>query len=175
MSFYTVWDCGRHWQLSKEVFDYSGTSHANIGSLIFMLYNFVYQGVFIMALFNRIVTLTLSLLLICAPVSQAQAAMIANAQIIDQVQQLNDKAALLQTINRVDVQEQLLDMGVNTAELESRVSQMTQQEIAQLNQQINNLPAGGDILGIIVLIFIIFIITDVIGATDIFPFIHPVK
>jgi len=140
-----------------------------------MLYNFVYQGVFIMALFNRIVTLTLSLLLICAPVSQAQAAMIANAQIIDQVQQLNDKAALLQTINRVDVQEQLLDMGVNAAELESRVSQMTQQEIAQLNQQINNLPAGGDILGIIVLIFIIFIITDVIGATDIFPFIHPVK
>ncbi len=128
-----------------------------------------------MALFNRIVTLTLSLLLICAPISQAQAAIIANAQLIDQVQQANDKDALLQTINRVDVQEQLLGMGVSTAELESRVNQMTQQEIAQLNQQINELPAGGDVLGIIVLIFIIFIITDVIGATDIFPFIHPVK
>ncbi len=128
-----------------------------------------------MALFNRIVTLTLSLLLICAPISQAQAAIIANAQLIDQVQQANDKDVLLQTINRVDVQEQLLGMGVNTAELENRISQMTQQEIAQLNQQINDLPAGGDVLGIIVLIFIIFIITDVIGATDIFPFIHPVK
>ena len=128
-----------------------------------------------MALFNRIVTLTLSFLLICAPISQAQAAIIANAQLIDQVQQANDKDALLQTINRVDVQEQLLGMGVSTAELESRVNQMTQQEIAQLNQQINELPAGGDVLGIIVLIFIIFIITDVIGATDIFPFIHPVK
>ena len=128
-----------------------------------------------MALFNRIVTLTLSFLLICAPISQAQAAIIANAQLIDQVQQANDKDALLQTINRVDVQEQLLSMGVTTAELESRINQMTQQEIAQLNQQINDLPAGGDILGIIVLIFIIFIITDVIGATDIFPFIHPVK
>ncbi len=129
-----------------------------------------------MVSFNRILTLALSFLLICAPISQAQAAIIANAQIIDQVQQVNDKAALLQTINRVDVQEQLLTMGVDTAELESRVSQMTQQEIAQLNQQINDLPAGGSsILGIIVLIFIIFIITDVIGATDIFPFIHPVK
>ncbi len=128
-----------------------------------------------MALFNRIVTLTLSFLLICAPISQAQAAIIANAQLIDQVQQANDKDALLQTINRVDVQEQLLGMGVSTAELESRINQMTQQEIAQLNQQINELPAGGDVLGIIVLIFIIFIITDVIGATDIFPFIHPVK
>ena len=128
-----------------------------------------------MVSFNRILTLTLSLLLICGPISQAQAAIIANAQIIDQVQQVNDKDALLQTINRVDVQEQLLSMGVTTSELESRINQMTQQEIAQLNQQINDLPAGGDILGIIVLIFIIFIITDVIGATDIFPFIHPVK
>ena len=128
-----------------------------------------------MALFNRIVTLTLSFLLICAPISQAQAAIITNAQLIDQVQQANDKDALLQTINRVDVQEQLLGMGVTTAELESRVNQMTQQEIAQLNQQINELPAGGDVLGIIVLIFIVFVITDVIGATDIFPFIHPVK
>ncbi len=128
-----------------------------------------------MALFNRILTLTLSLLLICAPISQAQAAIIANAQLIDQVQHTNDKDALLQTLNRVEVQEQLLSMGVSTAELENRVNQMTQQEIVQLNQQINELPAGGDILGIIVLIFIVFVITDVIGATDIFPFIHPVK
>lgn len=165
----------RHWPLSKEVFDCSSAGHANIASPIFTLYNFYYEEVFIMVSFNRILTLALSFLLICAPISQAQAAIIANAQLIDQVQQVNDKAALLQTINRVDVQEQLLGMGVNTAELESRISQMTQQEIAQLNQQINELPAGGDVLGIIVLIFIIFIITDVIGATDIFPFIHPVK
>lgn len=128
-----------------------------------------------MALFHRIVTLILSLLLICAPISQAQAAIIANAQLIDQVQQANDKDAFLQTINRVDVQEQLLGMGVKTADLESRISQMTQQEIAQLNQQINELPAGGDVLGVLVIIFIVFVITDVIGATDIFPFIHPVK
>ena len=128
-----------------------------------------------MTSFNRILTLTLSLLLICAPISQAQAAIIANAQLIDQVQQVNDKDALLQTINRVDVQAQLLSMGVTAADLESRINQMTQQEVAQLNQQINDLPAGGDVLAIIFIIFIIFIITDVIGATDIFPFIHPVK
>lgn len=128
-----------------------------------------------MALFNRILTLTVSVLLICAPVSQAQAAIIANAQLIDQVQLANDKEALLQTINRVDLQEQLLVMGVTTTDIESRINQMTQQEIAQLNQQINELPAGGDVLGIILIIFIVFVITDVIGATDIFPFIHPVK
>jgi hypothetical protein len=66
-------------------------------------------------------------------------------------------------------------MGVSTAELESRINQMTGEEIAQLNQQLNDLPAGSGVLGIIVLVFIVFVITDVIGATNIFPFIHPVK
>ncbi len=113
---------------------------------------------------NRILTLVLSLILIAAPVGQANAAIIDNSQVIDQVQQTIEKDDLLQAINRVDVQQQLLSMGVTAADLENR-----------LNQQIDELPAGGDVVGIIVLIFIVFIITDVIGATDIFPFIHPVK
>ena len=125
--------------------------------------------------FHRTLAPVLSLLLLCVSMGQAQAAIISNAQVIYQVQQTNDKAALLQTIRRADVQQQLLGMGVTIADIESRVNQMTQEEIAQLNQQINELPAGGDGLGLIVLIFIVFVITDVIGATDIFPFIHPVK
>ena len=125
--------------------------------------------------FHRTLAPVLSFLLLCVSMGQAQAAIVSNSQVIYQVQQANDKAALLQTIRRVDVQQQLLSMGVTTADIESRVNQMTQEEIAQLNQQINEMPAGGDGLGIIVLIFIVFVITDVIGATDIFPFIHPVK
>jgi len=110
-----------------------------------------------------------------ASFGQAQSAIIANNQLIQQTQQASDRAALLQTLQRSDVQQQLHTMGVTTADIEDRVSQMTGEEVAQLNQQINDLPAGGDVLGIVVLIFIIFVITDVIGATDIFPFIHPVK
>lgn len=124
---------------------------------------------------NRILTLVLSLILIAAPVGQANAAIIDNSQVIDQVQQTIEKDDLLQAINRVDVQQQLLSMGVTAADLENRINQMTAEEVAQLNQQIDELPAGGDVVGIIVLIFIVFVITDVIGATDIFPFIHPVK
>lgn len=125
--------------------------------------------------YRRSAVMFLSILMLCLSFGQAQAAIIANNQIIHQIEQTNDKEALLQTINRIDVQEQLLDMGVNTADIENRISQMTQEEIAQLNQQIDELPAGGGILGFIVLIFIVFVITDVIGATDIFPFIHPVN
>ena len=128
-----------------------------------------------MNLFRRTLALLMSFSLLFASFGQAQAAMISNSQLIDQAQQSNEKTTLLQTIRRADVQSQLLSMGVNTADIEKRVDQMTQAEVAQLNQQINQLPAGGEVLGIVVLIFVVFVITDVIGATDIFPFIHPVR
>ncbi len=124
--------------------------------------------------FKRILTLVLSISLISLSFGQAHAAIVTNDQLIHQIQQQTDKAALLQTINRADVRQQMLNMGVTTAEIENRINQMTAEEIAQLNQQLEQLPAGGDVLGIIVLLFIVFVITDVIGATDIFPFIHPV-
>jgi hypothetical protein len=128
-----------------------------------------------MKLFRCTLSLVLSFSLLFASFGQAQAAIIANNQLIQQTQQANDRANLLQTLQRADVQAQLLTMGVTTADIQNRVSQMTGDEVAQLNQQINELPAGGDVLGLLVLIFIIFVITDVIGATDIFPFIHHIR
>lgn len=133
------------------------------------------QEFFIMKFLHRFLALVLSISLLVVPLSQVQAAMIENGQVIHQVQQAHDKEVLLKTINRADVKAQLISMGVSSADIENRVNQMTREEIAQLNQQLDELPAGGDILGVIVLVFIVFVITDVIGATDIFPFIHPVK
>lgn len=128
-----------------------------------------------MNLIRRTLALLLSFSLLFASIGQVQAAMVSNGQLINQAQQSNEKSTLLQTIRRADVQSQLLSMGVNTTDIEKRIDQMTQSEIAQLNQQIDQLPAGSGVLGIVALIFIVFVITDVIGATDIFPFIHPVR
>ncbi len=124
---------------------------------------------------RRTLALLLSVSLVFVSLGQAQAAIIDNNQVIYQTEQANDKAVLLQTINRIDVQKQLMSMGVNSADLENRINQMTQGEIAQLNQQIDGLPAGGGVLGIVLLVFVVFVITDVVGATNIFPFIHSVN
>lgn len=128
-----------------------------------------------MKLLHRFLVLVLSFSLLLLPLTQAQAAIVTNGQLMYEAQQVSDKESILQSINRTDVQQQLSEMGVSTAELEDRINQMTGEEIAQLNQQLNELPAGSGVLGIIVLVFIVFVITDVIGATNIFPFIHPVK
>lgn len=124
---------------------------------------------------RQFISVVLSVALISMSFNSALAAMITNGQVITQVQQNHETAALLATINRADVKQQLLSLGVSTEDVESRIKLMTHEEVAQLNQQINELPAGGDVLGVLLIIFIVFVITDVIGATDIFPFIHPVN
>ena len=125
--------------------------------------------------FNKYLSVLLAIALTGMSVNNAGAAMVTNDIFVGHAQQNSAKAQLLQTINRSDVKEQLTGLGVSPADVENRINLMTYEEIAQLNQQIDELPAGGDVLGILLVIFIVFVITDVIGATDIFPFIHPVN
>jgi hypothetical protein len=108
----------------------------------------------------------------CASVN---AGVVSNATIIAAEQSSVSRAQLVQWLDRDDVAQKMRAMGVDRAQVESRINAMTAQELAQFNQQAEQLPAGGDVLGIIVLFLVIFIITDIIGATDIFPFIHPVS
>lgn len=104
-----------------------------------------------------------------------QAAMVGNADLLQQAQQQFDREHLVTMLERADVQQQLIALGVDPDEAKARVASLTDGEVAQLNQRISELPAGGtDALGVILIIFIVFVITDVIGATDIFPFIKPV-
>ena len=124
---------------------------------------------------RRIISILLSISLILLPLGKAQAAMIANTQVIDQMQQQTDRDAVLQLLQRADARDYLISMGVEPRDIEQRVNMMTREELAQLNAQLAQLPAGGDILGLLVLLFIVFVITDMLGATDIFPFVHPIR
>lgn len=124
---------------------------------------------------QRLLSLLLSLSLIMLPMIPAQAALVGNGQLISTASAEANRTALLEALDRDAVRQQLAALGVTPEQAQLRVSQMTDQEVAQLNQQLADLPAGGDLIGILLLIFIIFVITDVIGATDIFPFIHPVR
>ena len=101
--------------------------------------------------------------------------MVSNQQIIYAAEQTDARQSLLQTLKREQVQQQLLNLGVSPADVEARVQHMSYAEITQLNQQIDELPAGSGVLGAVVFIFVVFVITDVIGATDVFPFIRPVN
>ena len=68
---------------------------------------------------RKYISVLLSVTLMSMSFTSAQAAMISNDMVINHVQHSNAKAELLQTINRSDVKQQLLNMGVNPENIES--------------------------------------------------------
>jgi hypothetical protein len=121
-------------------------------------------------------TLLLSASLLGASIAPAQAAMVGTAQVIAAQQGSLDRARLASLLEREDLQRQLRAQGVDIQQARERVASLTDAEVARINQQFEQLPAGSDsVLGVLVLIFIVFIITDALGATDIFPFVHPIN
>jgi hypothetical protein len=73
-------------------------------------------------------------------------------------------------LERSEVQERLQTLGVDPANAKARVAALSDAEAAQLAAQLDELPAGGDILVAAVLIFLVLLVTDMMGYTKIFPF-----
>jgi hypothetical protein len=129
-----------------------------------------------MRLIRRPFAWLLSAMLTLMPMLPVQAAMIGTDQIVNPAQSGLDRDELARLFDEEAAQQQLLAWGVSPDWIKARVSSLTDAELVRISQETDNLKAGGEsILGILALIFIVFVITDVIGATDIFPFIHPVK
>jgi len=114
-----------------------------------------------------------SLLVICIAVPlPSQAAMLATDASLAAAQ----RDQVTRVLERADIQARLAALGVDAAAVKSRVAALTDDEVAQLAAKIDDLPAGGDgIIGAIVLIFIILLITDILGLTKIFPFTRPIR
>lgn len=78
-------------------------------------------------------------------------------------------------LERAEVRAQLQSLGVEASEVNARVAAMTDEEAAQLAANLEALPAGGDALGVIVFVFLVLLITDILGYTKIFPFTRSVR
>jgi uncharacterized small protein (DUF1192 family) len=76
-----------------------------------------------------------------------------------------------QILARDDVQRQLLAQGVSPAEVNARVAALSDEEARQMAEQLDNLPAGASsVLGVLFAVFVILLVTDILGLTDVFPF-----
>ena len=114
--------------------------------------------------------LATSHLLLMVQVPLAQAAMIDTPEVLQTQQQQIDRQQLLAMLDDQGVQDKLVTLGVERGQVEERIQSLTNAELAQFNQQLSAAPAGG-IIGVIVLFLVIFIITDMLCATDIFSFV----
>ena len=78
-------------------------------------------------------------------------------------------------LTRADVRKALQEQGVNGDAAVERVRAMSDTEVAQLAGRIDQAPAGGDILGILFTIFIVLLVTDILGLTKVFPFTRSIR
>jgi hypothetical protein len=88
----------------------------------------------------------------------------------------DDRAHIASQLDRADVRAQLEALGVSVTDAKARVAALGDAEAAQLARQIDSLPAGGDgIIGAIVFVFLVLLITDLLGLTKVFPFTRSVR
>lgn len=89
---------------------------------------------------------------------------------------LLERERIATLVERADVQAQLRAFGVSPSEVKARVAALTDAEAAELVARIEELPAGGaSILGVILIVFLVLLLTDILGYTKVFPFTKPMK
>lgn len=117
--------------------------------------------------------LVASLLVLCLAVPfPSQGAMLATDSALGAAK----REQIVRLLDRADVQSRLASYGVKPADVKARVAALTDDEAAALAAKIDSLPAAGDgIIGALVLIFIVLLITDILGFTKIFPFTRPIR
>ena len=114
------------------------------------------------------------LLALSLHIPAAHASMIGTQAVIDSAQVQQDRARLHAVLNRDDVKAELIARGVDPAQVQARVDSLSDQEVQTLAARMDQMPAGGDILGVAVFLFLVLLITDILGFTNIFPFVkHP--
>jgi hypothetical protein len=86
-----------------------------------------------------------------------------------------ERERLAGLLERSDVQARLQALGVSGQEARNRVAALSDAEAAQLAADIDALPAGGDVLGVALIVFLVLLFTDVMGYTKIFPFTRSVR
>lgn len=120
--------------------------------------------------------LAVLMVLTTVPVGPVMAKMVTTDEVIGQSSLDADRERVRDFLLREDVREQLGLLGVDPDEAAERVANLTDAEVREIVGRLDELPAGegtlGVVLGVALIIFVILLITDILGLTDVFPFVR---
>ena len=121
--------------------------------------------------------LIFTFLLLDFSVQTATAQMISTTAVIAAQKQEAGRERVTAFLNRDDVQRVMVRHGVDAAEAQQRVASLSNSELTKISRAMEQLPAGGDggigtIIGAAVFIFVVLLITDIVGLTHVFSFVN---
>ena len=121
------------------------------------------------------VLLTILMLLLTVPYQSALAAMIGTETVLETARGHQARQQVKQILDREEIQKALRAQGVSAEEAKARVDALSDAEAVRLVEKLKQLPAGGGALGTVIgaalVVFIVLLITDILGYTDVFPFV----
>jgi len=123
-------------------------------------------------MFKRMVAPVIAGMLICVT---AEAKLISTDAVIAEYGMADHKVNVREFLERADVVRQLEALGVTPDAAKLQVAMLTDEQAAELSKKIDSLPAGGDILGVALFVFLVLLATDIFGMTKVFPFTKPIR
>lgn len=105
-----------------------------------------------------------------AAAPQPASSLISTQDALQADQLRSDRERINELLARQDVQEQLQAQGVDPADVEARVAALSDEEVRQMAEHLDELPAGASVVGALVFIFVVLLVTDILGLTNVFPF-----
>jgi|APCOG7522876152_1049122.scaffolds.fasta_scaffold06997_1 hypothetical protein len=119
------------------------------------------------------------MLLIATPYQTLLAAMVPTEATIYQIKAQDARDHLKTLISKNDIKRSLISQGIDPMEAKARVDSLSDSEVIEVADKIEQLPAGGGAFGAViaasVIVFLVLLITDILGYTDVFPFVKSQK
>lgn len=110
-----------------------------------------------------------SLSIVCLGFAQvAPAGMISTGQLLDNEARADSLSRIELLLSREDVANQMVALGVQPHHVMARLDAMTTAELLELESRFDEQVAGGDALGVIGAVFLVLLILELVGVTDIF-------
>ena len=119
------------------------------------------------------------MLLIAIPYQPLLAAMVPTESTIYQFKAQDARDHLKTLISRNDIKNALISQGIDPDEAKARVDSLSDSEVIEVADKIEQLPAGGGVfgasIGAALIVFLVLLLTDILGYTDVFPFVKSQK
>jgi hypothetical protein len=118
---------------------------------------------------NFLVVLTaVQFLLISGLLPAAHAALIPTKTLIETSATDSTRGQLQAMLARDDVRTELVRLGVDPTVAENRLAALTAEELQQLQGRLNELPAGGNVFAVVGIVFVVLLILEIVGVTNVF-------
>jgi hypothetical protein len=101
-------------------------------------------------------------------VHTASASVVGTRAVMMQAERAEAVARVQAAFDRDDMRAQLEAQGVDPAAAMERIAALTDEELRYLDGRLAELPAGADAVAVVGIVFIVLLILELVGVTDIF-------